>query len=688
MLSFKADAKAFLALPTPGTMAFIHELQRQILREHWGSRGDLLVVTATHADLSVRDTLWVLNVPCHRSDPPYHWQWLVPKDLVQEAVPRPRFNFITDYVLSRIQEKGATSGRAVMDLWGEIMNYAVEGDTEGIMAKVFPDVKETGGRSTLSNRSDLTYLLLKAPSTREYAPELFQTTDARGESPNAPQDDDPEHESGGEAPITYRVVLSKIGTIDTAMSLLDGLAKAEEEASASTNNGADDKTTPEEELASRKQAKKKQKKREQRKRQQRARREAKSAQQATSPLAPPGLPAADVSAAGSSSGEGTSKERPPATLLSADVSPEPATRMEAVEEATNSHMQAVIDTVSHTPAVAKSRGEEASDGEDSSKSSPCRDQEIRRRNPGMILLVEDEAQILDDGTDSAVLDSPHESLPTSENENAESCVPVQEDPSGKEDQREDDSDSKSGDEVGSTSSSLSASSAGAANGADASGDESNDTKHGLEEASSLADATTQPLPPSTSVKKADMSHGRRPVPFKLPPIQPALPDLELLKRHIRRNQGFKSPERRGSIDASRGEQATEIPEAGVAGTCEGGQITPATRYEYRFPIPLTADPERTAYLKARTRSMDFQSHVSKTRRDDASEHHEHDGVEDEGVQRRRSHSLPRRHRFWCEAKPRIRPLGMFEPPLRGLPYAEFATFWSILGWYIYVKCQV
>lgn len=696
VLSFKADAKEFLALPTPGTMAFIHELQKQILREHWGSRGDLLVVTSTHVDLSIRDTLWVLNVPCHRSDPPYHWQWLVPKDLVQEAVPRPRFNYITEYVLSRIQGEGATSGRAVLELWGEIMNYAVEGDTEGIMAKVFPDVKETGGRSTLSNRSDLTHLLLKAPSTREYAPEIFQTLDGIEKSPNASQNNDPEHESGGKAPITYRLVLNKIGTVDTAMSLLGRLAKAEEQASARTNDGADDEMPPEEEAARRKQSKKQQRKREQRKRQQRARKEAKLAQQATSPLPLPGPEVADIAVAGSSSGEGTSEECHTVTPISAPISLELAAKTEVVEEANNPPTKAVIDASGQTPAMAKSLGDEASDeasdGEAPSKSNTGRDHVIHCSSPGVTHLAEGVAQVLDDGAEAAALDCLHENLQPSEDEDTESCAPVQEYPYGKEDQREDDPDSEPEDEVGSTSSRPSISAAGATKGAVAGGDEPEGTKHGLEEDLSLVDVTAQPLPPPTPVKKAELSPGRRPVPFKLPPIQPALPDLELLKRHIRRNQGFKSPERRDSVDANRIEQATETPETSVAGTCEGGQIKPATRQEYRFPIPLTAGSERTAYMRARTRSMDFRSHMSTAHRDDAPEHEDYDGLEDEGAQRRRSHSLPRRHRFrvWSEAKPYIRPLGMFEPPLRGLPYAEFATFWSVLGWYIYAyaKCQV
>lgn len=290
-------------------------------------------------------------------------------------------------------------------------------------------------------------------------------------------------------------------------------------------------------------------------------------------------------------------------------------------------------------------------------------------------------------------------------------------PSGEEeDQLEYDSDSEPEDDVGSTSRRSSTSAAGAVEVIDVCGDQPEVTEHDLEEASSIVDATT-PLPPSPppSVKKVETVRVRQPVPFKLPPVQPALPDYELLKRHIRRNQGIKTPEpeRHDSTDEGRGEQPTVEPAIRHDNTDEGREeqptsVGPSPRHEYRFPIPLTVDLERAAYLRAETRSVESQGHMSEEadRDEDAPEHdctcHD-DFHEEEAAQRPRAQSLPRSHRFkaWSgpgpkepnprprpaqlyryfpAAEPAILPFGLVEPPLNGVPALAFADAWAMMGW--------
>lgn len=140
-------------LPRPGTLGFLRELRDQIVAEHFESGGELLITNAFHPCLSVRHTLFVLNMPANPVRNPTVWQLMVPKQfskVVGEYFQEVIFEEITDMSLMEIMTLVLTPGEDV-HLWADVFDSAERCQVD----RLFDFVKETGGRATFSNRGDL-----------------------------------------------------------------------------------------------------------------------------------------------------------------------------------------------------------------------------------------------------------------------------------------------------------------------------------------------------------------------------------------------------------------------------------------------------------------------------------------------------------------------------------------------------
>lgn len=140
-------------LPRPGTLGFLQELRDQIVAEHFESGGELLVTNAFHPYLSVRHTLFVLNMPANPIRNPTMWQWMVPKQYSQdvgECFREVVFEEITDMSLMEIMTLVLTPGEDA-HVWADVFDFAERCQVDSL----FDCIKETGGRATFSNRGDL-----------------------------------------------------------------------------------------------------------------------------------------------------------------------------------------------------------------------------------------------------------------------------------------------------------------------------------------------------------------------------------------------------------------------------------------------------------------------------------------------------------------------------------------------------
>lgn len=123
------------------------------MREHFESGGELLVVDARHPCLSVRHTLFLLNMPANPARTPTVWQLLVPKELVRAAAEfmgETTFEEITDCSFMEILSLALTPGRDV-HLWSDMFDFAERCQVDDL----FDYIEETGGRHTFSDRGDL-----------------------------------------------------------------------------------------------------------------------------------------------------------------------------------------------------------------------------------------------------------------------------------------------------------------------------------------------------------------------------------------------------------------------------------------------------------------------------------------------------------------------------------------------------
>lgn len=142
-------------LPTPGTLTFLDFLRDQIMREHFESGGQLLVVEAQHPFLSVRHTLSLLNMPANPARTPSVWQLLVPKELARTAADifkdaEMEFEKMTDVSLLELLSLALTPGND-MHVWVDMFDLAERCQVDAL----FDYIEETGGRRTFRDRGDL-----------------------------------------------------------------------------------------------------------------------------------------------------------------------------------------------------------------------------------------------------------------------------------------------------------------------------------------------------------------------------------------------------------------------------------------------------------------------------------------------------------------------------------------------------
>lgn len=132
--------------PAPGTKEWVGTLHAQVFEEYQTGRGDLLIVNARHPNLSVRDTLYALNLPGQPSRPPHHWQCLAPQGhtLTLERFLSGAFIAITTDTTRLFASKKSIDTSRV---WQKVAHRAFM--SPPAVDELFADIKETGGRSTV-----------------------------------------------------------------------------------------------------------------------------------------------------------------------------------------------------------------------------------------------------------------------------------------------------------------------------------------------------------------------------------------------------------------------------------------------------------------------------------------------------------------------------------------------------------
>lgn len=155
--SFHSVVKELRALPTPGTLSFVQELQKQVADEHQPIQTSLqyrlLVARADHAQISVRHTLYALNIPGYKAPETERngaarlrpWLELVPRSLhgqiTLSAYDRDVFDSITRDVFRYMKRAPSASSRER----NQALTYALEPDVDAL----FADIEETGSLGLL-----------------------------------------------------------------------------------------------------------------------------------------------------------------------------------------------------------------------------------------------------------------------------------------------------------------------------------------------------------------------------------------------------------------------------------------------------------------------------------------------------------------------------------------------------------
>lgn len=130
------------------------ELQEQVLKQEADGDGNLLIAPARDPDLSVRDTLFALNIPGHSFRwPPCIWQNLVSRGHEEWAVLSGQQEFFNPIgnkliVWLAVQHEKCVGSKGYRDQWATLFINVVCDDANSL----FSDIAETGGRCTFQGR--------------------------------------------------------------------------------------------------------------------------------------------------------------------------------------------------------------------------------------------------------------------------------------------------------------------------------------------------------------------------------------------------------------------------------------------------------------------------------------------------------------------------------------------------------
>lgn len=638
MLSFKINAKAFRPIPPPGTLGFIQELHAQITKQHDNSEGNLLVVSATHSELSVRDTFYVLNVPRQSPGSPYHSQWLVPKHLARGAVPSSDFSDVTNDVLKRLLTERVLGINETLPEWTKVHQLVFRG--EPMVDQLFAVIKETGGRATLragddlvlppteiSNRTDMK----KAEPSDEtsnkakkmLSPFLDDSSEDEAAVPNRPWS-----KSGAR-----NACSSSSGCLVTTRQASLCQERLESKDPQAQQSGEDSKMTREGEAARDKKARKNKKKREQKKRQQIARREAAEAQREAEHQTPSTLKAEESTGTTSSSVD--EKFEDISRAISKPVDPACPTWSGASQETTSSLPKDNCEATGFESAIGKAFDGEGSDGEAEFTNNTGQPQEMQC---GQATETEDQA-FGDEADPTAQEHVPEtrQSLTTSTKYREDRGKTHEQEPQmllheassqnrtrikedlGEESAKLDSSSSHLGPEANAienvdVSSPSTASSVGTLQSAsppEVASNEIEDAEYGPREVSAGASCVDHPTPYTGG---GDVQKGsRRLVLVKLPQVKPALPDLQQLKQRIRENQGLPSP---GTLDSVAGEDhdhpcvkstAKAVQQDFAAGECEV-RVEPESQHEPKLGFVASSEEDGITDRRRTQRSQSLPSH--------------------------------------------------------------------------------
>lgn len=149
---FKDLIRTLYVPPLPGTDGWVGALHVQVLEEHKQGNGDLFVVNASHPSLSVRDTLYALNLPGQPSRSPHHWHRMVPQEVnyTCERILSGIFIAITAEVTRDLADKKSNDSSG---MWQKVVHRAFM--LPPAVDELFADIRETGGRLTIPGQNAL-----------------------------------------------------------------------------------------------------------------------------------------------------------------------------------------------------------------------------------------------------------------------------------------------------------------------------------------------------------------------------------------------------------------------------------------------------------------------------------------------------------------------------------------------------